>query len=123
MAANTLRLQVLLAAIDRASGPLKRIMGGSTATSKALRATQGELKRLESAQRDISGFRKLETQLGSTRQQLQLAERELRRLSDAVNAAEAPTAEQTAALRKQAEALGKLRNAELQQRLELGRAR
>jgi len=123
MSTNTLRLQVLLAAIDRASGPLKRIMGGSTATSKALRATQGELKRLESAQRDITGFRKLETQLGTTRQQLQLAERELRRLSDVVNAAEAPTDEQTAALRKQAEALGKLRNAEVQQRLELGRAR
>lgn len=123
MAGTTLRLQVLLAAIDRASGPLKRIMGGSAATSKALRATQGELKRLEGVQRDITGFRKLETQLGTTRQQLQLAERELRRLTDAVNAAEAPTAEQTAALRKQAEALGKLRNAELQQRLELGRSR
>lgn len=120
MAGNTLRLQVLLAAIDRASGPLKRIMGGSAATSKALRTTQGELKRLEGVQRDITGFRKLETQLGTTRQQLQLAERELRRMTDAVNAADAPTAEQTAALRKQAEALG---NAELQQRLELGRSR
>jgi len=123
VAGNVLKLQVLLDAIDRASGPLKRITGGSGATAKALRATQAELKRLEAAQRDIDGFRKLETQLGQTSAKLVQAQRELRQLGQAANAADAPNKKLTAALRKQGETIAKLREQETRQRTALTSSR
>ncbi|MFK3649296.1 phage tail tape measure protein [Lysobacter enzymogenes] len=119
MAGNTLKLQVLLDAIDRASGPLKRIMGGSGATAKALRATQAELKRLEAAQRDIDGFRKMEAALGSTSAKLVQAQRELRQLGAAANATDTPTKKLTAQLKKQGDVVGRLREAEAKQRAAL----
>ncbi|RPE74636.1 phage tail tape measure protein [Vulcaniibacterium tengchongense] len=119
MAGYDLRLQVLLNAIDRASGPLKRILGGSKSTAQALRATQSELKRLEAVQRDIEGFRKLETQLGTTSSQLVQAQRELRRLGEALNAADAPNKKLTASLRKQGEVVARLREEEARQRATL----
>ncbi|MFC3549444.1 phage tail tape measure protein [Lysobacter cavernae] len=123
MAGNNLKLQVLLSAIDRASGPLKRIMGGSSAATKALRSAQSELKRLDGAQRDITGFRKLESQLGSTSNQLVQAQRELRRLGIEVNAAETPSKKLTAALKKQGEAVARLRELESRQRATLAGSR
>lgn len=55
--ANDLKLQVLLNAIDKASGPLKRIAGGSTATAKALKAAREQSAQLNQQQRDISAYR------------------------------------------------------------------
>lgn len=55
--ANDLRIQVLLNAIDKATGPLRRIAGGSTATSKALKAAREQTQQLNQQQRDISGYR------------------------------------------------------------------
>lgn len=123
MAGNALKLQVLLGAIDRASGPLKRIMAGSSGASKALRATQAELKRLEAAQRDIDGFRKLESQLGTTAQKLVQAQREMRQLGAAVNAADGPNAKLTAQLKKQGAEVAKLRELENRQRIALAGSR
>jgi TP901 family phage tail tape measure protein len=55
--ANDLKLQVLLNAIDKATGPLKRIAGGSTATAKALKAARDQAAQLNQQQRDISAYR------------------------------------------------------------------
>ena len=55
--ANDLRLRVLLSAIDKATGPLRRIAGGSTATAKALKAAREQTQQLNQQQRDISGYR------------------------------------------------------------------
>ncbi|MNQ59167.1 Chromosome partition protein Smc [compost metagenome] len=55
--ANDLKLKVLLNAIDKASGPLKRIAGGSTATAKALKAAREQTAQLNQQQRDISAYR------------------------------------------------------------------
>ena len=55
--ANDLRLRVLLSAIDKATGPLRRIAGGSTATAKALKAARDQTQQLNQQQRDISGYR------------------------------------------------------------------
>ena len=55
--ANDLKLRVLLNAIDKATGPLKRIAGGSTATAKALKAAREQTAQLNQQQRDISAYR------------------------------------------------------------------
>lgn len=119
MAGNDLKLQVLLNAVDRVTGPMKKILGGTNAAAKALRAAQGELKKLNAVQDNIDGFRKLETQLGQTSNKLTTAQRDLRRLSDQVNTAEAPSKKLTAALKKQAATVGKLRELETKQRTAL----
>lgn len=54
---NDLKLRVLLSAIDKATGPLRRIAGGSTATARALKATREQTAQLNQQQRDISGYR------------------------------------------------------------------
>ncbi|GIX38008.1 MAG: hypothetical protein KatS3mg127_1247 [Silanimonas sp.] len=72
-ASRDLRLQVILSAIDRATGPLRKVMGGSSALAKALKATQGQLKELEEKQRNIQGFQKLRAQLRGTEAALRAA--------------------------------------------------
>ena len=54
---NDLKLRVLLSAIDKATGPLRRIAGGSTATARALKAAREQTAQLNQQQRDISGYR------------------------------------------------------------------
>ena len=55
--ANDLRLRVLLSTIDKATGPLRRIAGGSTATAKALKVARDQASQLNQQQRDISAYR------------------------------------------------------------------
>ncbi|MDR0182418.1 phage tail tape measure protein [Lysobacter arvi] len=108
MASGDLKLQILLDTIDRVSGPLKKIQGGSSAAARALKGTQAALRGLNALQQDIRGFRELESQLASTSNKLVAARRQYRQLSDVINAAEAPTKEQIAALREQGAQVGKL---------------
>ncbi|WP_028920451.1 hypothetical protein [Pseudoxanthomonas suwonensis] len=52
-----LRLQVVLSAIDQATGPLKRVLSGSKGLSAALKEQHDLRRKLEAQQRDIAGFR------------------------------------------------------------------
>lgn len=70
-AARNLRLQVLLDAVDRVSGPMKKILGGSNAATRALRDSQGAMKALERTQRDLGAFHDLRTGLKTVSRQLQ----------------------------------------------------
>lgn len=64
--ANDLRLQVLLSAIDKATGPLKKITGGSKETARALKAARDRLKELNTQQRDVSSWRELQAATQAT---------------------------------------------------------
>ncbi len=55
--ADNLRLQVVLQALDRATGPFRKMMAGSKGLSSALQQQRDHLKRLNNAQRDVSAFR------------------------------------------------------------------
>uniref|UniRef100_UPI0031582E8D hypothetical protein n=1 Tax=Pseudomonas sp. S11A4 TaxID=1476791 RepID=UPI0031582E8D len=55
--ANDLKLQVLLNAIDRASGPLKAIDKGSIGAARALKDARDRLKELNAQQKDVSAWR------------------------------------------------------------------
>ena len=67
---NDLRLQVLLSAIDKATGPLNKITGGSKETARALKAARDRLKELNTQQRDISAWRELQAATRATSEAL-----------------------------------------------------
>ncbi len=67
---NDLRLQVLLSAIDKATGPLNKITGGSKETARALKAARDRLKELNTQQRDVSAWRELQAATRATSEAL-----------------------------------------------------
>ena len=67
---NDLRLQVLLSAIDKATGPLNKITGGSKETARALKAARDRLKELNTQQRDVSAWRELQAASRATSEAL-----------------------------------------------------
>ena len=64
---QNLKLEVLLSAINKATGPLKQITQGSNQTAKALKAARDRLRELNDQQKNIDGFRKLDAQLIAAR--------------------------------------------------------
>jgi hypothetical protein len=57
--ANDLRLQVILQALDKASGPLNKIRGASKGVVDQLKKTRESLRKLDQAQKSIGEWRKL----------------------------------------------------------------
>ena len=66
-----LKLEVLFNAVDKLSGPIKTIVGGSKTLSDTFKKTSSELKVLEAQQRKISGFRQLKEQSEKTTQAIE----------------------------------------------------
>ena len=60
MSNKRLTAELILSTIDKATAPLKKVMGGSSQTAKALKEAKDQLAGLQRQQRDISSFRKLE---------------------------------------------------------------
>lgn len=56
--ARNLRLQVMLNAVDRVTGPLKRMRQGAGQTGQAMRETRDQLKELQRTQSDLKSYRK-----------------------------------------------------------------
>lgn len=89
--AKPLKLEVLLGAIDKATGPLRKITEGSDQTAQALKASRDELRTLERAQKDLRGFRELKQQSQQTSTALEEQQREIRELSRQMEHAEGST--------------------------------
>lgn len=56
--ARNLRLQVMLNAVDRVTGPLKRMRQNAGHTGQAMRETRDQLKELQRTQSDLTSYRK-----------------------------------------------------------------
>lgn len=80
MSNRELRLEVILKAIDRASGPLKNIVGSSSAAARAAKAASDELRNLQRQQRDIGTFKELQSGLQGTSERLNAAQQHLREM-------------------------------------------
>lgn len=80
-----LKLEVLFNAVDKLSGPIKTIVGGSKTLSDAFKNTSSELKALEAQQRKISGFRQLKEQSEKTTQAIEQNKETLKQLKTAMN--------------------------------------
>ncbi len=108
MAGSELKLSVVLAAIDKATGPFRRMMAGSKGVAGAIRAQQIALRKLNDQQRSMDAFRAMEAQAVGTSQALQAQRRRLAELSAQYNQAAQPSAKMTRELKAQAAQVGKL---------------
>ncbi|WP_085631261.1 phage tail tape measure protein [Pseudomonas sp. R16(2017)] len=89
--ANDLKLQVLLNAIDRASGPLKAIDKGSIGAARALKDARDRLKELNAQQKDVGAWRVQRAAAEQTETALTAARDKVKALSQQFAATGAPT--------------------------------
>lgn len=89
--ANDLKLQVLLNAINRASGPLKAINKDSIGAARALKDARDRLKELNTQQKDVSAWRTQRAEAEQTNQALTAAREKVRALSQQFAATGVPT--------------------------------
>ncbi|MBP8005491.1 MAG: phage tail tape measure protein [Acinetobacter sp.] len=82
---SNLKLEVLFNAVDKLSGPIKTIVGGSKTLSDAFKKTSSELKALEEQQRKITGFRQLQEQSKKTSQAIEQNKETIKQLKTAMN--------------------------------------
>src|SRR5699024_5992639 len=87
MAKKELNLNVLLEAVDKVTGPLKRIQGISKRTAEALKSDRRELKNLNRAQKEFGQFKALRRGAEQTQQALAAQEQEVARLTRAIKGA------------------------------------
>ncbi|MCU6804381.1 phage tail tape measure protein [Acinetobacter baumannii] len=102
---SKLKLEVLFNAVDKVSGPIKTIIGGSKTMADVLKKTNSELKGLESQQRKISGFRQLTEQSEKTAQALAKNKQTIAELKQALKIN--PEAQETVTALARAEAAHK----------------
>ncbi len=122
MSGEKLKLEVLLAAIDKVTRPLKAITAGSNETSKALKAAKDHLKELNDAQARIDAFRKTDKDLAIVRNGLKGAQERIKHLKEEIAKVPAPTRDMSRALKEAQEEARTLKSravllAEKQQRL------
>lgn len=88
---DTMRLKVELEAINKASGPLRDMLKGTTALSKGVKEAQNKLRELNAQQKQLEGFREASARVTETGKAMQEAGRKVRELRDALVASETPT--------------------------------
>ncbi|REE92630.1 phage tail tape measure protein [Cupriavidus plantarum] len=122
---RNLKLEVLLQAVDRVTGPFRAMVGSSNELARAVKATRAQLKELNTTQANIDSFRKLSKDAAITENQLRATQARVKALAQSMGEVDRPTTAMTrqfqAAVRE-AQAL-KQRGAELQQSLTAVRGR
>ncbi|MDN2669784.1 phage tail protein [Janthinobacterium sp. SUN026] len=81
----------MFAALDKITGPLKKIMGGSSDTAKVLKATSDRLRELNAQQRNLGKFRELHSGINATRTKLKEAQDKLNDLAAKMKQTTTPT--------------------------------
>ena len=67
---TSLRIEVLLSAIDKATKPFRNITKGASGAAEAVRKSKAALAALEKTSGEISGYARLRAQLRGTSSQL-----------------------------------------------------
>ncbi|WP_137936095.1 phage tail tape measure protein [Chitinivorax sp. B] len=91
MSSKNLRLEVVLAALDKATKPIKAVLQSSTGLSKQLKATRDQLKALNDTQGHITTFRQLSQDAKHTADKLSDARHKLRQYQQQLAATASPT--------------------------------
>lgn len=95
---NSLKLQVLLNAVDKASRPFKAVQDASKALSGEVRDSQQQIKNLNAQAGKIEHFRKASAQLATTSRALEKAKADATALAVAFRSTANPTRAQAKAL-------------------------
>ncbi|MCG9124276.1 phage tail tape measure protein [Laribacter hongkongensis] len=88
---RNLRLEVVLSAIDRATRPIRQVMGSSQNLTSQLKATKDQLKALGQTQDTIATFRQLSRDARETGAKLAGARQRVRELQAQMEASGTPT--------------------------------
>ena len=91
MAADNMRLRVVLDLAERVTAPLKRISSGSSDAARSLKATRDRLKELNQQQAQVGDFRTMRQGLADTAAKLGEAQQRVAQLARSLNAAGPPT--------------------------------
>ncbi|CAN7191187.1 phage tail tape measure protein [Trinickia sp. LjRoot230] len=95
---NDLKLRVLFDMIDGATKPMRAIMNGNRGLASALKATRGELGKLQVSQKDVTAFRTLQDGLGNISASAAAARDRVKHLSRSLRASGPPSQQMIAAL-------------------------
>ncbi|MFJ7315064.1 phage tail tape measure protein [Pseudomonas sp. NPDC098747] len=117
--ANDLKLQVLLNAIDKATGPLKKINNSSLEAARGLKAARDKLKELNAQQKDVSAWRTQRAAAEQTEQAMAAARDKVKALSQQFAATGAPTKAMAKDFRVAVREAQRLKQAHEQQSLQL----
>lgn len=123
--ARRLRLEVVLAAVDKATRPLRNLMNANNDLARAVKATRAQLKDLERTQAGIDTFRKLSRDAAITGNQLKTVRGRADELARQLKETREPSAALTKAFeaaKREAQAL-KVRQSELAEKLHQVRGR
>lgn len=91
MSDRSLRLEVVLKALDQASRPIREITGRNRTLVKDLRDTRTRLKELGDTQKRVGEFRELRRGMQETEAKARAAQERVRQLAQQMKAAESPT--------------------------------
>ncbi|MCG9027074.1 phage tail tape measure protein [Laribacter hongkongensis] len=108
---KNLRLEVILAATDKLTSPLKKAMAGSKGLAAAVRASQTGLKDLQSQQQRLTAFRDLSRETKDTAIKLKAARQNLAGLQQQMASAGTVTSSMTRKLATAQVAVDKLSSA------------
>ncbi len=123
--ARRLCLEVVLAAVDKATRPLRNLMNANNDLARAVKATRAQLKDLERTQAGIDSFRKLSRDAAITGNQLKAVRGRADELARQLKETREPSAALTKAFeaaKREAQAL-KVRQSELAEKLHQVRGR
>ncbi|MCG9031410.1 phage tail tape measure protein [Laribacter hongkongensis] len=112
---KNLRLEVILAATDKLTGPLKKAMAGSKGLAAAVRASQTGLKELQGQQQRLTAFRDLSRETKDTAIRLKAARQNLAGLQQQMASAGTVTGSMTRKLATAQVAVDKLSSARSKQ--------
>ncbi len=105
-----LTAELILSTIDRASAPLKKVMGGSRQTATALRAAKDQLSSLQHQQKDVSSLQQLQRATKLSRTELSAASEQARRLRHQIESSANPTKALSRQYERAAAKVSKLRD-------------
>lgn len=88
---RNLQLQVVLSALDKATGPIKAIMGSSAGLGAQLKQTRDQLKGLQSQQSNIQSFKALKAASEQSKQAMSEQQQKVKELAAGMRQAEVPT--------------------------------
>ncbi|PNO60458.1 phage tail tape measure protein [Aeromonas caviae] len=109
---STLKLQILLGAVDKLTAPLKAVSGQSRITAKDLVDTKKKIRDLETQAGQIEGYKTLGAQIGATKAKLKQAEGSFSELQRKIADTPKPTRLMINELNKAEKALNQLKTKE-----------
>ena len=119
MSNKRLTAELILSTIDKASAPLKKIMGGSSQTAKALKQAKDQLAGLQEQQSQLKSFKKLQKATAESSERYREAAARANDLKRQLESTTGPTKRLEQQFNKSVRTARKYKNAHSQNRTEL----